>query len=148
MHLVKGPMYSYKKELLIDNKEAYTETAKLYKRVYKESNEEGVLRYFVSTSKEGKHAIYSSEIDNYTYLTEDEYENFKVVDENFKLDKQYLAIIIVSGGNVVFTIETGRTAFIYCTNNKKPETFYTLGEDKKIYIEKVIDNWYYGCLKK
>ena len=148
--VMRGPVISYNKEKVLSDAEFYKEVAQFYLEDYKKNNCAGSVSYLNATVKDGipKSACLSSPYQHDLIFSDEIYEKYKKMNNNFRVDKSSLAHIEVWNSLVIFGIESGRASIIYSADDKKPE--YVNGgtdtdKEKDNYIEKITDNLYYGC---
>lgn len=137
------PAISYNKELFLENKSYYNDVATICKENYKKSKFTDVVSFEPSSDVE---SLYCYNNKEYYPLTDEQKNSVKIVEEEFLLDHQSLEALTVTDTYVVFNIVNGRASFIYSDDNSKPEFVNTPKEDsKRIYVEKIVDNWYFAC---
>ena len=143
LFFIPHPAISYNKELFIENKSYYDDVVKMCKEYYKESKRTDTV--FFSSANDGE-SLYCYHNKEYYPLTDEQRNSFKMVEETFRLDHQSLEDLIVTDEYVVFNIVNGRASFIYSDDNSKPNFVNTPKVDSQhIYVEKIVDNWYFAC---
>lgn len=137
------PAISYDKELFIENKSYYDSVVVTCKDFYKKSKLTEVVSFEPSSDGE---FLYCYDNKEYYSLTDKQKNSFKIIEEKFRLDHQSLEDISVTENYVVFKIVNGRASFIYSNDNSKPNFVNTPKEDSQhIYVEKIVNNWYFAC---
>ncbi len=137
------PAISYNKELFIENKSYYDDVVTICQENYRKSKLTDVVVF--DSSSDGE-SLYCYDNKEYYSLTDEQKNSLKMVEEKFRLDHQSLEDISVTDNYVVFKIVNGRASFIYSIDDSKPKFVNTPKEDSQhIYVEKIVDNWYFAC---
>ena len=89
---------------------------------------------------------YNNNEQVYYSLTQEQKQAFTTIKSVFKLDHQGLENVFVNEHFVAFGVANGRASFIYSPSNQKPDFVNSSKEnDDNIFVEKIINNWFYVC---
>lgn len=140
------PRISFDKNIMLDNKDAYTEIAQLCYKDFQKNTTDTEATYIIDENDEiiRLSTNVTDTVPIQLDIVQSEYSDR--IKETFELDDHCVSSIFVHDGFVSFGIANGRASFIYSTSDKKPDFVNSPNEDfDDIYVEKITDNWYYAC---
>lgn len=142
----RRPAISYDKDSFIAIKDSYTEIAKLIYNDYTKNHFDGIYSYGINSNKT---RIFCYSSNNNLILNNSEYKSLNKILDNFRLDKHSLSRIYAYNKFITFGTESGRASFVYSANDTRPQYVNTPDDNMNhIYIEKIMDNWYYVCTRR
>lgn len=135
----------FSSEYLLSNINQYTSVAQFCYNDYSNYDAKILVYWFddehnrVMCSSEG----YEHELNCNAEILND----FSVVRDTYRIDKQKLYGICVYEGFVCFFNLNGRASLIYSNNDKKPKYVMSPYDKYNIFLnkKKVCDNWYFIC---
>ena len=137
------PTVSYDKQLFIKNKSSYDKVATFCYDCYQNSQSSIDILVFSITND---NSLYCYDNREYYSLTDEQKNSLRIVEETFSLDHHTLESLYVTDNYVIFNIVNGRATFIYSVDNSKPTFVNTPKEDSQyIYVEKIVEHWYFAC---
>lgn len=140
------PAISYDKSILTENQDSFESVANICMDYYSESADDNDVWLFSVDIDNNELFCYNNNEQHCYSMKQEQKQVFADVKSVFRLDHLSLANIFVNDDFVSFGIDNGRCSFIYSPYNKKPD-FVNSPEfnENDIYVEKIMDNWFYAC---
>ena len=141
-----GPPISYDKSILAENQDRFESAANICMDYHKESTDDNDVWLFSVDIDNNKLFCYNNNGHHCYSMTQEQKQIFSDVKSVFILDHHGLEYLYVNDYFVSFGINNGRCSFIYSPYNKKPDFVNSPEFDESnIYVEKIMDNWFYAC---
>ena len=139
-----GPIISYNNEMLLSNKQAYTDFAIFCYKCYDSNNQnEDVCSYAID---ERRNLLYCNTTGESFLMNQSIIDSAHTINSTYMIDEQVLDCIYVSRNFVVFANVAGRGSLIYSVDDSRPD-FVSLPDENcyRVYVERLTNRWYFVC---
>ena len=136
-----GSVVSYNKEALIENIQAYTDFAEFCQQCFDGNNKNYSYYYNVENK-----TLFCNTTDKIYQMNKEQAEAAQTVKTTLLIGEQTLENIYVTNNYVSLSTVELRGAFIYSADNTEPDfVCFPTEEKKKVFVEKITENWYFAC---
>lgn len=126
--------------------EEYKQVADFYYNDFKEYNADILIYSFPYDDDDKKIVCFTEGYKHEIMLNENECKNFAKIRNSYNLDNQYLEHIAVYDGFVSFGNINLQSSYVYSIYDYKPRYIgHPNNSDKRLYVKKLCDNWYFVC---
>lgn len=145
-----GPAIGFNNDILLNNLDDYNSVANFFCSEFNKSDAKELSHYINDNDNEDIKISHIS--DNYSYdlnIDSNILKSLNIVVNSYKIKYWGLMWINVSENFVSFCNESGYCSLIYSKNNIAPDFISKpSNKDKRLYISKICDNWYYACTRR